>query len=219
MRKLFLPSIIAMLLLVSCTTEKEMAARYIEKAYGLSGSEAASIYEEAVAETSDSTVYYNLAYSYLEAGEYDMAIRTADEALNLFPGMLRFMYLRAYALRESGRYYSYEKALGEILAYDPGNDDIRGMLLEHYIKTGRKKDAAALAKEAVLWTPENGDVLMALGYESAFFRAIAPSAGSPDIAEKKGRAWSEAPFIYSPLRILRGERLLSESSAAARQDS
>ena len=220
MKRLFCISFI-ILLLSSCATRtaEEIANPFIENGTKLSGDEAAEIYIQGLGEITTPSLYYNLAYSYLESGDYEKAIATAEEAIEIYPEYLRFRYLKAFALKSEMKLYAYETALKDILEYDPGNNTIRNMLLEHYIKTGRKKDAAALAKEAVLWTPENGDVLMALGYESAFFRAIAPSAGSPDIAEKKGRAWSEAPFIYSPLRILRGERLLSESSAAARQDS
>ena len=195
------------LLLSSCVTNEEIATEYISTATGLTGLEAAEVYAEGIERTDSFQLYYNLAYSYLEAGEYEKAIKTADEALALYPDYLRFRTLKAFALRSQGKIYSYEKALQEILEYDEGNTTIRELLLEHYLQIGRKNDAAAIAKEVLLSDPENKDALRALAPFSSFFAAIAPEEETTE--REKTRLWTEPPFLYMPLGIMNGDRLLS----------
>ena len=208
MKRLILP-IICLLILSSCmTAADERAERYIAKGERLTGAQAADVYDDAAAEIGTPSLYYNLAYSYLEDGDYESAVETADEAIALFPDMLRFMYLKAYALRESGRYLSYERMLHSILAFDPGNDDIRQLLLDHYLDTGRRSDAAAVGRDMIARDSDNSSALTALGFISDFFAAIAPSRSNG--FKPEGRLWSEPPFIYQNLGILRGERLLRD---------
>ena len=210
MKRLFCYSI-AIMLIVSCahTTPEEMADPFLEEGMYLSGLDAAEVYSKGLEEAETPSLYYNLAYSYLEAGEYGLAVSTADEALSLFPDYLRFRYLRAYALRSSMKYYSYERELREILEIDPGNDGIREMLLEHYMATGRKADAVSVARKIIQYDPDNPEALRALAYSSAFFAAIAPEEESEE--KEKTRLWTEPPFIYMPIGILNGDRLLSGS--------
>ena len=208
MKRLFFISLL-ILTLSSCATrsDEEAARPYIEEGTKLSGEEAASVYLRGLEEISAPSLYYNLAYSYLEAGEYEKAIKTADEALALYPDYLRFRTLKAFALRSQGKIYSYEKALQEILEYDEGNTTIRELLLEHYLQIGRKNDAAAIAKEVLLSDPENNDALRALAPFSSFFAAIAPEEETTET--EKTRLWTEPPFLYMPLGIMNGDKLLS----------
>ena len=130
-RQFLLKILILLILLSSCSTlsDEERVQSYINKAYGLEGEEAAELYLEGLQDIESPELYYNLAYSYLEAKEYDEAVETASAALLKYPGRLRFMYLRAFAYKAAGKYYSYEKALNTILLFDPGNDEIKDMLL------------------------------------------------------------------------------------------
>ena len=79
------------LLLSSCVTNEEIATEYISTATGLTGLEAAEVYAEGIERTDSFQLYYNLAYSYLEAGEYEKAISTAEEALTIFPDACNMM--------------------------------------------------------------------------------------------------------------------------------
>ena len=198
------------MLITSCSSlsDEERAQSYINRAYGLEGNEAAEIYLEGLEDTKSPELYYNLAYSYLEAGEYDKAIETASDALLRYPGRLRFMYLRAFAYKASGRYYSYEKALNTILIFDPGNDEIRDMLLQHYLDTGRKKEAAALAPSVLERHPENENAIRALSYASPFFKAIAPEETEKEPVSEE---WNKGFEIYTPIQLLEGDGLLGDA--------
>ena len=181
---------------------------YLKEGYQLTGLEAAAVYERGLEHSDSEKLYYNLAYSYLEAGEWDKAAEAADKALMAYPEHLRFMYLKAYAYRSAMKLYSYECALKDILEFDPGNMAIRTMLMEHYVSIGRKEDAAAIAGTIIERDPRNQGALRALAARSAFFSAIAPDEEEKPL--EKERLWTEPPFLYMPLGILNGERLLSQ---------
>ncbi len=208
MKRLFCISFI-ILLLSSCATRtaEEIANPFIENGTKLSGDEAAEIYIQGLGEITTPSLYYNLAYSYLESGDYEKAIATAEEAIEIYPEYLRFRYLKAFALKSEMKLYAYETALKDILEYDPGNNTIRNMLLEHYMQIGRKQDAADIAADLILSDPSNENAIRALAYFSPFFEAIAPSA-STSVTERE-RLWTEPPSLYMPLGILNGDRLLS----------
>ena len=194
------------LILSSCVTNEEIATEYISTATGLIGLEAAEVYAEGIERTDSFQLYYNLAYSYLEAGEYEKAISTAEEALTIFPDALRFMYLKAYALREEGKIYSYELELKSILEKDPGNDQIRSMLLSHYLNIGRANDAEELAREIIVYDPTNQDALRALANSSEFYASIAPSS-SPRNPSTTEKGWTVPPSLYMPLGVFNGDRM------------
>lgn len=194
----------ALLFLSSCVTEslEELSRPYIQEGYRLSALDAAAVYEEGLENVESPSLYYNLAYSYLEAGDYDSAIQTAEKALEAFPEYLRFMYLRAYALRESHRYYSYGKALEDILAFDPGNEDIRTMLLEYYVAAGREEAAKETAMEMLLRNPGNTAALRLLREYSPFLSAIVPQEETQK--EEERRLWTEPPVLFDILDVLDG---------------
>lgn len=198
-----------MILLSSCSTlsDEERVQSYINKAYGLEGEEAAEVYLEGLQDIESPELYYNLAYSYLEAKEYDKAVETASAALLKYPGRLRFMYLRAFAYKAAGKYYSYEKALNTILLFDPGNDEIRDMLLQHYLDTGRKNEAAALAPSVLERHPDSQNAIKALAYVSPFFKAI---AAEETAKEPVSEPWDKGFEIFSPIRLLEGDGLLGD---------
>ena len=209
-RQFLLKILILLILLSSCSTlsDEERVQSYINKAYGLEGEEAAELYLEGLQDIESPELYYNLAYSYLEAKEYDKAAETASAALLKYPGRLRFMYLRAFAYKAAGKYYSYEKALNTILLFDPGNDEIRDMLLQHYLDTGRKKEAAALAPSVLERHPDSQNAIKALAYVSPFFKAIA----AEETAKKPvSEPWDKGFEIFSPIRLLEGDGLLGDA--------
>ena len=179
---------------------------YLEEGYQLTGLEAAAVYERGLEHSDSEKLYYNLAYSYLEAGEYEKAIGTADKALELYPDMLRFRYLKAYAYREARMLASYERELLSILDADSGNNDIRGILALYYRDMGMDKKAKDMAMEILRRTPSDPEALSVMADYSEFYDSIDNTADEEKLPE---RPWNVPPALYDPLRILRGEGLIS----------
>lgn len=179
---------------------------YLKEGYQLTGLEAAAVYERGLEHSDSEKLYYNLAYSYLEAGEYDRAIETADKALELYPDMLRFRYLKAYAYREARMLASYERELLSILDADPGNNDIRGILAIYYRDMGMDAKAKEMAMEILRRTPSDPEALSVMADYSEFYDSIDNTADEEKLPE---RPWNVPPALYDPLRILHGERLIS----------
>ena len=179
---------------------------YLKEGYQLTGLEAAAVYERGLEHSDSEKLYYNLAYSYLEAGEYEKAIETADEALEHYPDMLRFRYLKAYAYREARMMASYERELLSILDADPGNNDIRGILALYYRDMGMDAKAKNMAMEILRRTPSDPEALSVMADYSEFYDSIDKTADEEKLPE---RPWNVPPALYDPLRILHGERLIS----------
>lgn len=179
---------------------------YLEEGYQLTGLEAAAVYERGLEHSDSEKLYYNLAYSYLEAGEYEKAIETADKALELYPDMLRFRYLKAYAYREARMMASYERELLSILDADPGNNDIRGILALYYRDMGMDKKAKDMAMEILRRTPSDPEALSVMADYSEFYDSIDKTSDEEKLPE---RPWNVPPALYDPLRILHGEGLIS----------
>ena len=199
----------AIIALASCqsTDEYDPAEPYISEGYALTGLEAADAYRRGLDEIGDSEeLYYNLAYSYLEAGEYEKAIETADEALEIHPDMLRFRYLKAYAYREARMMASYERELLSILDADPGNNDIRGILALYYRDMGMDAKAKDMAMEILRRTPSDPEALSVMADYSEFYDSIDKTSDEEKLPE---RPWNVPPALYDPLRILHGEGLIS----------
>ena len=179
---------------------------YLEEGYQLTGLEAAAVYERGLEHSDSEKLYYNLAYSYLEAGEYEKAIETADEALEIYPDMLRFRYLKAYAYREARMLASYERELLSILDADPGNNDIRGILALYYRDMGMDAKAKDMAMEILRRTPSDPEALSVMADYSEFYDSIDKTSDEEKLPE---RPWNVPPALYDPLRILHGEGLIS----------
>lgn len=179
---------------------------YLKEGYQLTGLEAAAVYERGLEHSDSEKLYYNLAYSYLEAGEYGKAIETADEALEIYPDMLRFRYLKAYAYREARMMASYERELLSILDADPGNNDIRGILALYYRDMGMDKKAKDMAMEILRRTPSDPEALSVMADYSEFYDSIDKTSDEEKLPE---RPWNVPPALYDPLRILHGEGLIS----------
>ena len=179
---------------------------YLEEGYQLTGLEAAAVYERGLEHSDSEKLYYNLAYSYLEAGEYEKAIETADEALEIYPDMLRFRYLKAYAYREARMLASYERELLSILDADPGNNDIWGILALYYRDMGMDEKAKDMAMEILRRTPSDPEALSVMADYSEFYDSIDKTSDEEKLPE---RPWNVPPALYDPLRILNGEGLIS----------
>ena len=165
-------SISMLLLLASCRSTAGTADEsYLDRGYRLSGEEAAAVYLEGIGEEPSHQLYYNLAYSYLESGEWDKAIESAEEASALYPDMIRFDYLRLYAYRESGRMYSYEKELERLAEKYPANDDIAEMLLSAY-SGARRPEAIPIARKLLQRDPSSQAAIRALGEFYTFYEAL-----------------------------------------------
>ena len=179
---------------------------YLKEGYQLTGLEAAAVYERGLEHSDSEKLYYNLAYSYLEAGEYEKAIETADEAREIYPDMLRFRYLKAYAYREARMLASYERELLSILDADPGNNDIRGILALYYRDMGMDAKAKDMAMEILRRTPSDPEALSVMADYSEFYDSIDKTSDEEKLPE---RPWNVPPALYDPLRILHGEGLIS----------
>ena len=190
------------LLLCSCSST-DSNERWLDMAFGLPPEEAVGVYEKAVLEDPSPELRFNLAYTYLLLGEWDKAIAVSDEALDEDPGSLRFDYLKAYAYRESNRYYSYEMQLETILEKDPGNIEIRLLLARRYAAQGRRDPAIEQAKDVLRRDPSNSSAINILALYYDFYAAIADSKidESPD-----KEPWdSSRPALYNFLSLL-GEK-------------
>ena len=192
-----------LLLLVSCATADESTATPIDRGYRLSGLEAAAVYEEAIGEDPSYELYYNLAYSYLEAGDNESAVMWARKASELYPGMIRFDYLILYAYRESGRMYSYEKELERLAVKYPANDDVAEMLLSSYY--GAKRiESLPVARHLLQRDPENAIAIRSLGEFYPFYRAISSAR-----RQEEPESWDTGPLeIYNITKTLE-DRLLT----------
>ena len=163
---------IIILTLASCASTAIEEDGFLEKGYALTGEEAAEIYLEGIEEEPSPELWYNLAYSYLEAEDYDKAIDAAEEAKALYPDMIRFDYLILYAYRESGRMYSYEKELERVHSQYPANKDISEMLLKAY-SGARRPESIPIARQLLQRDPSNDAAIRALGEFYPFYAAIA----------------------------------------------
>ena len=174
-------------LLASCASTVIEEDGFLEKGYALTGAEAAEVYLEGIAEEPSHELWYNLAYSYLEAEEYDKAIEAADEAKALYPDMIRFDYLKLYAYRESSRMYSYEKTLEELHERYPANDNVSEMLLRAYAGA-RREEGIEVARELLERNPTNATAIRLLGEFYPFYAAI--STYEPEVSEEE---WDVGP--------------------------
>ena len=203
MLRLLIPIAIIMML-SSCQTSEEAVDIYLDEAGSLYGEAAEALYSEALGSTDAEEIYYNLAYSHLQQGEWKEAADVAGEALAIYPDMVRFMYLRAYAFREAGMMRSYEEELREILARDPADVDIRVLLARRYQASGRDSWAEEEARTILAYDHANADAISILARYSDFFRAIDKAADEASLEA----GWSQEPELYDPLEILAGGRLI-----------
>ena len=192
------------LLLISCQST-DPGNSYLEMAEGLYGEEAEALYSQALGETDNAAIYYNLAYSHLQQGEFREAAAVADEALAIYPDMIRFMYLKAYAYREAGMMRSYEEQLKAILGKDPANTMIRTLLADRYKVTLRTELAEQEARTILLYDHTNKDAISILAQNSSFYKAISSRETQQELPE-----WRHEPKLYDATRILNGEGLISQ---------
>ncbi len=95
----------------------------------------------------------DLASIYEEKGEYDLAIKEAEEALNNDPGNLKALisignsHLQKGEYKKAGRYYK------KALKLDPKNGDLLNNMAMLYLSTGKTEEAEKLAKEAISANP------------------------------------------------------------------
>lgn len=204
MRKLFCLSLIV-LLLVSCRSEEET---WLERVSGLNSEEALAFYLKEAGTNPSPELMYNLAYTYIQLGNLEEALKTADDALMSYPGNIRLEYLKAYVLRESGRYYAYEEELELILRLDPGNTAIRELLYKRYASTGRQDMAVAHAKEALRRNPGDSTAMRTLARYIPFYAAIAGS--QEETAVNYENDWYNPPSLYDFSKLLEQEERVPE---------
>lgn len=174
MKRPFLISLIPFLifLLSSCSTSR--TDRTLALAGRMDLQDRIALYEEEAAKTGDFKLYYNLAYSYIQAGKLEDAERIADDALLLFPDNYRMLSLKAYAARENGNLAEYEKALIKILKQVPADMEKRKLLMELYFKTGFTKKAEDQAYSILYYYPDDEDALFILSFKDGFYSLLGP---------------------------------------------
>ena len=175
MRKRFFPKFLVIAFAALCITScKSVTDKFVYQGLERSGIDRLMYYTDVINENGPSVeLVYNLAYSYLESGDWDKAIETAREASDLYPEMIRFDYLILYAYRESGRMYSYEKELERLARKYPANNDIAEMLLTAY-KGARRPEAIPAARRLLQREPSNQIAIASLAEFYGFYKAISP---------------------------------------------
>ncbi len=165
-------SLISVFVLLSCQSTEEEKSTIIN-ASKEKGREAAAIYEES-RERIDPThrILYNLAYSYIEDGDFTSSLAVVKEGEEKFPRYIRFDYLEAYIYRETGLIERYFDKLKEIIEKDPGNKEIREMLIKSLSDFSRDEEAETEAKKLLDRDPRNTTALSVLALTSPFFASI-----------------------------------------------
>ena len=106
-------------------------------------------------------------------GRYDDAVRICDEALSASPRSLRFLYLKAEALKDEGRHQSFISTLEYILSFDAANTDVMLELAGYYDTFFKKDEAVRYASEVLEFEPENKEAMMILAHYDEYFASIA----------------------------------------------
>lgn len=91
----------------------------------------------------------DLASIYEEKGEYDLAIREAEEALKNDSWNLKALIALGNSHLQKGDYGKAEKYYKKGLEVDPRNSAILNNMAWLYMSTGRLEEAEKLAKEAI----------------------------------------------------------------------
>lgn len=91
----------------------------------------------------------DLASIYEEKGEYDLAIREAEEALKNDSGNLKALIALGNSHLQKGNYDKAEKYYKKGLKADPGNAAILNNTAWLYLSTGRLEEAERFSKESI----------------------------------------------------------------------
>ena len=155
--------------------ESLLAAKETEEESFASTQEAYLLYPD------DERVLYNYAYMLLYYGRYDDTVRICDEALVSSPRSLRFLYLKASALKAAGRHQmkaagrhqSFISTLEDVLSFDAANTDVMLELADYYDTFFKKDEAVHYASEVLKYDPENRTAIGILAHYSDYFCSIA----------------------------------------------
>ncbi len=174
MKRLFLISLLFLLILLLSSCFTSQSDQTLALASGMDLQDRIALYEEEAAKTGDFKLYYNLAYSYIQAGKLEDAARVAEDALILFPDSYRMLSLKAYAARENGNLAGYEDALLQILKQVPADIEKRKLLMDLYFKTGFTKKAEDQAYMILYYDAKDEDALFILSFKDGFYSLLGP---------------------------------------------
>lgn len=158
-----------LLFLISCTTldtEKEA----LIKSATLKRDERASYLESFYTSSSSQELSYNYAYYLLESKAYDKAMQVIDNAVLKYPDSIRFLYMKAFILREERKLYSYEKTLLSIIEKDRADTISREALIALYETLCYKDKAIEMALATLDYSIDNKTALNALAHYIGFYR-------------------------------------------------
>ena len=160
MKRLFLASLILLIVLSSCRTASVVNEEdTTSSTYLLSRLE-----EEENRETR-----YNYIYSLYTEGEYEKVIAEAAAAQEMYPEYTRFLKIKALSEKKTGRDEAYSETLALILEKEPGDEELRAMYMESLLALSKEDEAVAYAEKTILLYPENTKAMEVLANRSAFY--------------------------------------------------
>ena len=133
----------------------------------------------------DRRVLYNYAYMLASDRRFDEAIDVIDEALALEPTSLRFHYLKASILYESGRHRSYIAQLEGVLSFDPADTDASLALATYAQRHFMDEEAVAYAHQVLAYDSDNAQAISILALHDDYFASI----GKPLSEQPVVRHW------------------------------
>lgn len=158
-----------LLFLISCTSLDTVKEALIKSA-ALKRDERASYLESFYTPSSSQELSYNYAYYLLESKNYDKAMQVIDNATQKYPDSIRFLYMKAFILREENKLYSYEKTLLSILEIDKADTISREALITLYETLRYKDKTIDMALSTLDYSIDNKTALNALAHYIDFYR-------------------------------------------------
>ena len=195
MRRPFFLSLLVVLVLVSCSTSRDervitslLSVKPTREETFLSTQEAYRRFPQ------DRRVLYNYAYMLASDKRFDEAIDVIDEALALEPTSLRFHYLKASILYESGRHRSYIAQLEGVLSFDPADTDASLALATYAQRHFMDEEAVAYAHQVLTYDSDNAQAISILALHDDYFASI----GKPLSEQPVVRHWLYGSDVRMP---------------------
>ena len=195
MRRPFFLSLLVVLVLVSCSTSRDervitslLSVKPTREETFLSTQEAYRRFPQ------DRRVLYNYAYMLASDKRFDEAIDVIDEALALEPTSLRFHYLKASILYESGRHRSYIAQLEGVLSFDPADTDASLALATYAQSHFMDEEAVAYAHQVLTYDSDNAQAISILALHDDYFASI----GKPLSEQPVARHWLYGSDVRMP---------------------
>lgn len=170
MKRLFLTELLIITLLSSCASSGDLS--HLAEASFLSPQEASIVYESYLERNEDEKVRWNYTLSLYEAKDYERALTETEKALSLYEDNIRFPYLKALILRDTGDYEGELDTLEDVKGRNPGNLDVRERLLSLYVSLDMATEAEEEAWDILSFDSRNKAAITHLSNDSDFFASL-----------------------------------------------